>query len=153
MEIEIGGHKVLIDEEDYQKVKNINIKVSKIGYAYFCNKSTTGNDTDLLHRYIMGLSNKDGYEVDHINGNTYDNRRVNLRKCRHFENSRNLKLNKRNKLKIKGVCYDKDRKKYASFISLNGKTIGLGRYDTAEEAHKAYCEASKKYHGEFGRTE
>lgn len=37
-------------------------------------------------------------------------------------------------------------------IHLNGEMIHLGYFDTAEEAHAAYCEASAKYHKEFGNT-
>ena len=153
MEIDVYGKKVLIDEEDYEKVKAFNLKVDARGYVYFYNRSITGNRTDTLHRYILGLKQHDGFVVDHINGNPSDNRKCNIRKCKQGENVRNQKINKRNKLGVKGVCYCKERKKYAAYIQHQGKTIALGRYLTQEEAHAAYCEASKKYHGEFGRTE
>jgi hypothetical protein len=147
------GCEVIIDKSDHDSLNGINIKVNRKGYVYFCKLKATGNKTDLLHRYLLGLTAGDGFDVDHINGNPLDNRRSNLRKCTHCENMRNIKLNIRNKLKVKGVCYDKERKKYASYIKVNGKTINLGRYDDIQKAHSAYCEASKKYHGEFGRVE
>jgi hypothetical protein len=42
---------------------------------------------------------------------------------------------------------------WRSCIKVNYKFIHLGgTFKSPEEAHKAYCEASKKYHGEFSRT-
>ncbi|EFW4606110.1 hypothetical protein FLI08_23795, partial [Shigella sonnei] len=39
--------------------------------------------------------------------------------------------------------------KWIAQINHNGKTIHIGTYTTEEEAHKAYCEAAVKLHGEF----
>ncbi len=36
-------------------------------------------------------------------------------------------------------------------IRLQGKNYHLGMFDTPEEAHKAYCEAAVKLHGEFAK--
>ncbi|GMO65436.1 MAG: AP2 domain-containing protein [Treponemataceae bacterium] len=50
--------------------------------------------------------------------------------------------------KYKGAYFDKRRKKYNASISVNKKSIHLGCFNTAEEAHAAYLEAYKKYRGE-----
>ena len=84
-----------------------------------------------------------GKEVDHINGDTLDNRKINLRICSHAENSRNRKKPIGNN-QYKGVR--KNRRKYAAYIQ-GGKYLGL--YDTPEQAAFAYNEAAKDYYGEF----
>jgi len=102
-----------------------------------------------LHRFIVDCP--EGMEVDHINLNTLDNRRSNLRICTRKENSLNKPKQKNNTSGYKGVCWFKRKKRWKSTIHVNKKTIHLGFYNTPEEAYAAYCEASKKYHGEFGR--
>lgn len=104
-----------------------------------------------FHRLIMG--SPDNLCVDHINGNILDNRRENLRICTNAENIRNQKRNITNTSGYKGVSWNKRYGKWVAFICFNGKNKNLGSFSTAEQAHKTYCEASSKYHGEFGRVE
>lgn len=53
-----------------------------------------------LHRFIMGLFEKgSGGIVDHVNGNTLDNRRENLRIVTHKENMNNTKKNRHKRRK------------------------------------------------------
>lgn len=44
---------------------------------------------------------------------------------------------------------DKRDGRWYSRITINGKHIHLGRFDTAEEAHAAYVAASREAYGEF----
>lgn len=44
-----------------------------------------------------------------------------------------------------GVSFDKVRRKYGSKISMNGDIVFLGRYETPEEAHKAYVVAKEAH--------
>lgn len=89
--------------------------------------------------------------VDHINGNRDDNRIENLRECGLAGNAKNRKRRRDNRTGFKGVSTDyKDR--FRATIQSDGVQIHLGMFDTAEEAHAAYVAASKKYHGEYGRT-
>lgn len=102
-----------------------------------------------MHREIMGLSIGDQREVDHINGNRLDNRRCNLRLATHEQNMHNARRRKDNSSGFKGVSWKvRDRKWYAA-IEISGKRIHLGVFDTAEEAHVAYCGAADRLHGEF----
>src|SRR5690349_9172361 len=81
--------------------------------------------TIMLHRFIMNAP--EGMEVDHINGDGLDNRRVNLRLVTKTENLRSRKTFKSNKTGYKGVVYNPQNGRWKV-------TINLGTYDTAEEA-------------------
>ena len=88
-------------------------------------------------------------QIDHENKIRSDNRICNLRKATHEENCRNSKVRSHNISGLKGVKYDKRRNTYGARIVIDKKTTWLGAFDTAEEAHAAYCEAAKKLHGSF----
>lgn len=105
-----------------------------------------------VHRVIWAISNGKWPEmyVDHINGNTSDNRIENLREASTCENTRNMKKPSHNTSGIKGVGFCKQTGKYTAWIWVNNKKIWLGRHATKEEARKAYLEASNHYHGDFG---
>lgn len=103
-----------------------------------------------MHRMIMGLEQGDSRVVDHVNRNTLDNRRSNLRIATRWENALNKGITSRNTSGYKGVQWRKARSRWIALIRVNGKLINLGSRKCKEEAYKLYCEASKKYHGEFG---
>jgi hypothetical protein len=83
--------------------------------------------------------------IDHINLVRDDNRICNLRLVTKKQNSEN-RVNKNTSTGIRGIIWDKQRKKYAAYISQNNKTIGLGRFDLIEDAKNAYANAAKIYH-------
>lgn len=95
-----------------------------------------------------------GEKVDHVDNDSLNNRRDNLRLATHAENMRNRKLPKNNTSGFKGVTKSNSTlHPWRASIKVNGETIDLGYFSTAEEASDAYVEASKKHHGEFARTE
>jgi hypothetical protein len=53
---------------------------------------------------------------------------------------------------MKGVSKDKRREKWFARIKLNGKTKFLGYHNTPEAAHKSYCDAADRLHGNFACT-
>lgn len=77
--------------------------------------------------------------IDHINGDKSDNRISNLREI-------SIQKNTWNRKDVKGYTYRKDRNKFVARIIVDGKRIGLGHYETEEEAYKAYLDAKKVYH-------
>lgn len=88
-------------------------------------------------------------EIDHINGNTLDCRRKNLRLATRRENSRNIPRPITNTSGFKGVVKATNGDKWQAQIRVDGKLKYLGLFITPEEAHAAYCEAGRKYFGEF----
>ena len=92
-------------------------------------------------------------QIDHINGNPDDNRLCNLRDSSQAENTCNRGKSSNNTSGYKGVTWHKKAKKWLAQIGANGQHYYLGLFDTAEEAHAAYCEAAVRLHGEFARFE
>lgn len=103
-----------------------------------------------MHREILGLNPGDRMYGDHINGDTLDNRRENLRACTPTQNTINRKEAEAAPGKLKGAYYNGYC--WYSLISYGRKTQYLGSFSTAEEAHAAYSAAAKRIHGEFLRA-
>lgn len=102
-----------------------------------------------LHRLIMGAA--PGMVVDHINGDTFDNRRSNLRFATVAQNAANSKLPKNNTSGFRGVYWFKPAKLWSAQIRANGKNQHLGYFKTVEAGARAYDEAAKRLHGNFAR--
>lgn len=99
-----------------------------------------------LSRFLLNVTDPTTF-VDHINHNTLDNRKSNLRVCTNAENSRNQILSSNNTSGYKGVT--KAGNRWVAKISFNGKLIHLGTYNTPEEAAQAYDIAAKALHKDF----
>lgn len=84
--------------------------------------------------------------LDHINGDTSDNRFENLRECNQQHNLQNRKKPKSNTSGYIGVCYNKVRNKWQANIRKDGKQTHLGLFATPEEARDAYLTAKSKFH-------
>jgi hypothetical protein len=85
--------------------------------------------------------------IDHINGNTSDNRIENLRDVTNIINQQNQKkARKDNESGFLGVNWHKASNKWAAQIQINKIKKHIGLFDNAEEARKAYLEAKRKYH-------
>lgn len=101
-----------------------------------------------LHRLI--LNDPQGFQIDHINGDTLDNRRCNLRIATHSQNNQNRRKTK-GRSKYKGVYFYKPYSNWRAQIQIDGVMKFIGYYPCEESAAKAYNEAALKYFGEFAR--
>ena len=110
--------------------------------GYVMTGHTRDNNRKILHRFIMNAP-KDKI-IDHIDQDTLNNRKSNLRVCTIAENNRNTS-------KTIGVYQRKDSASNAwrAMIMINRKTIQLGKFNTKEDALKARRDAELKYFGEF----
>ena len=145
-----GRHGILVDDEDFDKVKDITWSVMT-GYATFYavrNRMVNGKMENLLmHRLIMNPT--ENMYVDHINGNGLDNRKENLRICTNAQNARNRRMSKRNTSGYRGVTWHKQTKKWVAQIHVNYKNHYLGLFENKEDAAEARRLKAIELHGEF----
>lgn len=130
----VSGHKFIIDIEFVEKAKQkiwSHIDDGR-GHIYCSSRGT------LLHRLILDCP--DHLVVDHINGNTLDNRINNIRIVTPTINNFNRTV-ENNRL---GVEYIHGREKpYRGRITIDGKIKYLGSFKTLEEARETYQKAAK----------
>ena len=106
------------------------------------------------HRIVWEMHHgpiPEGFVIDHINGNPFDNRIQNLRLATKTQNYHNQGLGMKNTSGIKGVHYDKSRGKWRAEIRFYNNVVNLGRFDTKGMAAVARAKAALRYHGEFYR--
>jgi hypothetical protein len=140
-----NGHSAIVDDADFVWLSKwrwyaIWNRYTRSFYAYRPIKLSNGQQRSLLmHRAILGLEYGDKRQGDHINHDTLDQRRSNLRIVTNQENQFNLKS-------AKGYSYCKRDKRYLARIKVNGKARHLGSYKNPEDARRAYIEAKRKVH-------
>lgn len=132
----------IIDDEDYDRVSRYNWSYNS-GYARCLSRNI------YLHRLILNPPNDK--QIDHINHNTLDNRKNNLRICSGAENCKNTNSHKDSVSRFKGVCFDKQTKKWQSQIYINGYQVKIGRFDNEIDAARAYDDLASEHFGEFAK--
>ena len=134
-----AGKSALVDNDDFDRLKDITWCFGP-AYAY---NPTIG----VMHRFIMNCPSD--MFIDHINHDTLDNRKSNLRICTMSENNRHIRPKNGGTSKYKGVHWCNRINKWISKISINGKTICIGRYENEIVAAKAYDKIAIELFKEF----
>jgi hypothetical protein len=147
------GYEAIIDAADVPLVDGYNwsamVVTEKLVYAVRKFRQGGKQHTVRMHRVVMGQPK--GFEVDHRDSNGLHNCRNNLRIATTKQNQQNARKRKDNLSGYKGVGLHTSSGKWRARIAVNGKVKTLRYFDTPEDAHQAYCEASASYHGDFGR--
>lgn len=129
----------IVDAEDVNKVRYHKWRISH-GHVITGSK-TKGYQQDIGY-FVLNNDNKD-LVIDHINGNPYDNRKVNLRLCEQKKNVLNKHFMSLNTSGVIGVTRDKRKGRTSQWVAeirYENKKTFIGAYLTIEEAAYArYC--------------
>lgn len=132
-EIQLTQGKVaIVDSEDSVELSKYKWYFASAGYA--CRRKD--GVIVYMHREITGALR--GEVVDHINHDTLDNRRSNLRRCTQSQNMANARIVKPTSSGYKGVGWFPRDQKWRARICVNGKGCHLGLFDSAEDAARMY---------------
>lgn len=137
------GEGVRVDDDDYPLLVRHRWFLSGGKYA----ATTIGSRAEVrMHEFI--LPSRPGFVADHKNGEMLDNRKCNLRYATASQNSQN-KTRAHGQSKYKGVHFLKDKNRWRSSVSLNGKHFHCGTFKTEEEAARARDKKANELFGEF----
>lgn len=142
-------HHVIVDLKYKPLIEPYKVYTREAGNKAYAMLTLSNGKKQFLHRFLLGIDRKYILEetVDHINGNSLDNRLSNLRICSQAENAKN---NRGNKNSIIGVGWLKYNKKWTARIMSGYKYYHLGNFDTYEEAVLARLIKEKELCGDFG---
>ena len=158
-ELELTKGKVaLVDDEDFDRVSSWRWKAVKMGRHWRAVRTIrTGPGVDgcrgtiYLHRQITNAPK--GMDVDHIDGDSLNNQKSNLRVCTRSENIANSRVQIRKKSsRFKGVIWLKKNSCWQAGITIGGKYIYLKSLQLEEDAARCYDEAARTRFGDFARV-
>jgi len=145
------GKVAIVDDEDFEYLNQWKWFANLKGKKFYVGRNISmfnGKQTKIcMHRFIMNPEK--GMVIDHLDGNSLNNQKNNLRICTQAENNRNRNFNINNTSGFKGVYWHKISSKWMAYIRINKKRLYLGIYTDPIDAARSYNEAALKYHGEF----
>lgn len=141
-------YKSYISKEDYEKVKTRHWRAShKKQKIYLVSGSKWKNNVVYLHNFILDYTYTPGYEVDHWDGNSLNNRIENLHIVTRQANIDNMKVRIDNEIGIRGISYDLNRKLYSCDFCYHGNRYYFKPWKTIQEA--VYCRKfAEEYFGQ-----
>lgn len=110
---------------------------------------TANSPYRVVHRYmhcdLLGLTQGDGVDGDHINRNKLDNRRRNLRVVPEDRaNAQNVPSQKGSTSAFRGVSWKASNRKWSAQLRVDGKTVYLGLFEDEAEAAAVAREARRR---------
>ena len=144
------GQVVLVDDVDYERLAGHKwFAFSRPNDCFYAVRQPprANGPRRMIYMHRVILNPPEGLEVDHIDGDGLNNCRANLRLASDTLNSRNCRRRKPTRLGLPMGVAPVDgsmRNPFAARIGIRGRTVYLGAFPTAQEAHSAYLAARKR---------
>lgn len=138
---------VLVDDDDYEKFNRHKWCASSSGKNFYAMRATRKGGkykAIYMHREILPPLKEDE-EIDHINRNTLDNRKANLRRVSRRENALNRIVSTKTSLKYKGVAWHDAKGKFIAYF----RNQYIGYFDNEEDAALAHNAVAFAQEGEY----
>jgi hypothetical protein len=141
----------VVDDEDFEMINSFKWQIRRNKYtSYACRIYRTKDGRKEMSIHQMILKPKEGYQIDHIDGDGLNNRRDNLRYVTKGQNRMNMKnVNPFSSSKFKGVTLF--RNKWMAQLRYNDKHYYLGVFHGEIDAARAYDKKAIELFGVFAR--
>ena len=145
------GYEAIVDDCDYGWANRLKWHALVCPRTVYATRRDRREGSTHLHREVLRrmLGHSEFQDVDHIDGNSLNNTRKNLRPATRSQNLMNRRSFRGGP--FKGVSLYRPNGKYRARIVVRGKTHYLGYYRTEFEAALAYDRAARELHGAFAR--
>jgi hypothetical protein len=146
-----SGDEFIIDAEDIERVSQFWWYKKPDQNYVICDLHKNGKllRRIRLHRFLMNVLDEDRVVVDHINRNSFDCRKSNMRIATQSQNCLNKSMHSKNTTGYIGVQYIKSSQTYTAEIGLATNTIMLGSSKEKIECAQMYNEAAKLLYRQF----
>lgn len=143
------GKTAVVSDVDYSFLSQIRWHANRTPYGSFYARGRCNGKRIYMHQLIAERRGDSCDNVDHRNGDTLDNRRSNIRTATHQQNLRNMRKEVKSASGVRGVHRNKSR--WIARLTIDGKGLCFGTYDTIVEAAEARRKAELKYFDDFRR--
>lgn len=152
-----------VDDEDYDHLSKKKWQLHKCNSGYYARAQFAGKNI-MLHRYLIITKNTQHFQVDHIDGNTLNCQRSNLRLATHGQNMLNRNGTPKRAKKhsqYRGVQWHwngrkkdgtpRESGKWVAVVRFDGKEVVVARTHFEIVAARVYDYWAKRIYGEFAR--
>ena len=143
------GRTALVDDDDYEWLSQWRWYFNSNGPGY-ASRWDKSRRSVLMHRVIMNAEK--GVVIGHRNGNTLDNRRVNLYRATRSTLGSQQRPQTGGHSRYKGVTWDRSNQRWRAQIKVQGKPKHLGYFTDEAAAAQAYDEAAARLFGPVAVT-
>lgn len=140
------GQIAIVDEEDYNFLINWKWRAVWDGYRFYARNAYS----EAMHRIILEITDSK-IHVDHIDGDSLNNRKRNLRLATSSQNQANRTKTRANTSGVKGASWNIKRNAWQAQIGFRGKNIHVGYFDDLEDASCAYKMKEIELYGEYSK--
>lgn len=152
------GYFAKVDDDDFERLSRYKwqISIGKKGKGTpYAKRSTSKSGKKFgiyMHREVLNISVERGkFGLDHIDGDSLNNQKANLRLATYGQNAMNRRTPKHS-TPFKGVTLCKAMGKFQAYIQIEKKLKHLGFFEKCEDAAMAYDVAAIAHFGEFALT-